>query len=166
MASLEESSEGMLLTKKQFKELEKRVLRRYHDLGEREYTLETIKEIFDGTGIDNAIIQEEFSRIKQPALRHTSTLPRSKNNITPQEIENMKEYQIGYEFKSPETNDLCKVIGYKEWRRLFTRCCGKGMIEISPLVEDQRNGKRYAIGKTVLYCSVCGSNRDDTHGWL
>lgn len=80
------------------------------------------------------------------------------------QIESMmeEEYKIGHKFTAPETNNTCEVVGYQERRMLFKRCCGRHMIEIHPIAEDQRNGRRFSISKEVHYCSVCGTNYDST----
>jgi len=64
MASLEQESEYLTLTKKQREKIKKRSLHRYHDLGERVYTSEEMEELYGGVSVPKEIIMEEIARVK------------------------------------------------------------------------------------------------------
>lgn len=62
--------ETILLTRKQRKILQRRILHRYHDLGEREFTPAEREQIYSkSTGIPQQIVDEEIERIKLKPIK-------------------------------------------------------------------------------------------------
>ena len=55
--------DNVILSKKQIKQLKKRTLYVYHNLGKRVYSNGDIEQLFNGTGIPREIIEEELSKI-------------------------------------------------------------------------------------------------------
>ncbi|MCL5018751.1 MAG: hypothetical protein M1416_03240 [Candidatus Pacearchaeota archaeon] len=144
------------LTRKQLISLGKKVLKRHYQeikkKGEYKYNINDIQELFSiMPELDEETISQELSKIKYATPVNTTN--------SKMYSESMGEYNIGYEFNSPTNNNLCRIIGYKERKMIFKKCnCGKQMLEVHPLVQDQRTEKIYPIGKKVHYCSNCGTN--------
>jgi hypothetical protein len=162
--TLEEQFADLQLTRNEFRNLKKRVLgRHYQELkqngGHETYNITDVKELFS---VMPEIKDETIIKELQKIERFNITNPERTIGY----LEAMGEYLVGYQFKGVETNNPCKIVGHSQRKMTFKRCCGRRMIEIHPIAEDQRNGRRFNISKKVHYCSNCGTNYDFTDPFM